>query len=304
MVKIDTAGAYIGTIEEATLGLTKASGYPQLIARFKATKKFVSDLPGMEFFKITEPAWVDWTANDEDILGYLVLFKSADTFDKETALLNYDQLQVATGWDGTSFDDLTNGKLIGKEVLFRVEEGTAEYPNPKVNWIDAPDAAPERTLKAIDTGILKQLNSKLKFTKAAKPVAAAKPAATKPAAAAPTYTTGKPSAPAPAASAGSPAATPPAKTPPSKSVAAKPPQAPPAESLGLPTGCTDEEGYACIMEANAGANSASDVDAAWLAACDEVVEKTQVDSKAFTPEHWAQVRNLTLKDLDLKPKLR
>jgi hypothetical protein len=185
MSKIDSIGTYVGEIVESGLGTTK-NGFPQWVARLKATKKFVDSPEDLAHFSLTEPGYVDWSGFDEEIVAFMVLFKDKDEFSKDTALLNYEQLQLATGWDGSEFDTLANGSLLKKSILFRVGENTYEGKTSlRVDWIDNESASPERQLKTLDMAEVKNLAAKLKINKVVKPAApakpGAKPAATKPA---------------------------------------------------------------------------------------------------------------------------
>lgn len=290
--KIDSAGTYIAEITEHSLGQTQ-KGFPQFVARFKAVQKYVGDTAGLEHFKLTEASYVDWSSFDEEIMGYLVLFNA------DKALMNYEQLQIATGWDGTEFDSLNNASLVGKKVLIRVEEDTYEGKTSlKVQWIDAPDAAPERTLKALDPAAVTALASKFLVGKA-KPVAAAsaaaKPAATKP---------GKPAA-APSASATStvssapaPATTPPTAPKPPK--AAKKEPAPAAEeqpakpTLSVETSQADAWGAVISRKGNVDDTAIQD---AWIAACQLVGGDRDEDD--FTLKDWAGVRDQVIAALKL-----
>lgn len=148
MNKIDSIGTYTGTIVESTLGETK-NGFPQAILKLAAKQKFVDDTEGMKHFGLTEPAYVDWSEFDEEAIAYLVLFKSTEKFDASTKLLNYDQLVVAVGWNGTDFDNFE--EFVGKDILFRIKEN--DY-NGKVTlqvaWIDKVDADPAGSLRPLD----------------------------------------------------------------------------------------------------------------------------------------------------------
>ena len=179
MNQLDTAGVYRGEILESALG-ESSGGFPQAVLRLKALEKWVDDKAGMEHFKFTEPGWVDWSSFDEDIVAYLVLFNSTEVFEPgQTDLKNYGQLKLATGWDGEEFDSLGNGALVGKKLLFRLENH--EYQGkvkPQINWIDAWESSPTRELKSLDAAAVKTLNAKLKVTRSVRPASApAKPAA-------------------------------------------------------------------------------------------------------------------------------
>lgn len=317
MSQIDSVGTYTGEIVEAGVTVTKKSGYPQLVLRIKADKKFI-DTPGdMKHFGIEAPAYVDWSTFLEDTVAYLVLFKDTENFSKETALLNYEQVQIATGWDGQSFESLADGSLIGKKILFRVEENTFEdNTRLQVSWIDAYESSPQRQLKSLDAAAIKAL-PKINIGKAAKPVAPAKPVAAKPAPAgatkpSPTSAAGatKPTTPAPAATA--PVAAAPASTPaPAAAAPAAPPKTPKAPkapkaappppaaeksvaAAGAPVECTQLEGWEYVC-AHKGDNDDATVQDAWIAACKEVGGER--DEETFTPAEWAKIRDIVLKDL-------
>ena len=302
-MKIDTVGTYIGEIVESGVGTTKA-GKPQWVTRLKAVQKYINEPSDMEFFKLTEPAYVDWTANGEDIVGFLLLFNSVDVFDASTQMMNYEQLQIATGWDGTSFDALQDGSLIGKQILFRVQE-KKPYTNPEtgkttgegeleIGWIDAENAAPERQLKSVDADTIKSLNAKLgsiskKPVAPAKPAAAAKPAATKPGkpaatpqpVAAPVAPPATPSAPA--------AATPAPKAPPKAKAKPAPVETPAEESAPAFPAETDQlSAWAAVTAANKSGDDTKLQDA-WIAGCQEVGGDRDEDD--FTPADWAKVRD-------------
>jgi hypothetical protein len=186
MAQIDRAGAFLATITEAAYGETK-KGFPQFVAKFVATKRYVVEKSEMAALTppITEAGWVDWNYGDE-IIGYLVLFNDTGP------LKNFEQIQLATGWSGADFQDLAT--LSGKSVLIRVEENTWDGKTSlQVNWIDAPDASPDRSIKQADAPTIAAANSKWLAGRKAPPkptVAVAKPSVSaSPAAAAATATT-------------------------------------------------------------------------------------------------------------------
>lgn len=311
MSKIDSVGVFIGEVVESGLATTK-NGFPQWVARIKAEKKFVEEKSELDHFQMTDPGYVDWSSFGEDILAYLVLFKSNEVFDEKTALLNYEQLKIATGWDGTDFDPMCDGTFVGKKILFRVEHNS--YTNPEtgktteglqVNWIDSADAPPQRQLKTLDAAGVKDLAKKLKIRKStapAKPAAIVKPlsSATKPQTA--------PAAPAAPAPAATPAPAPAAPaTPASAPKRAKMPKtetaesaAPPAtEKLSLPTETTQGEAWDLVCRSKGG-NEDSVIEEAWIAACGEVGGDR--DEDAFTDADWAKVRNIVIRDLSLDVK--
>lgn len=308
--KIDTVGVFIGTIVESGFGLTKKN-FPQGIWRLKADQKYIEVPSEIEHYTTQgalkgEPGYVDYTAFDEDALAYLCLFNSADTFVTEgadkTSLLNYEQVKIATGWEGTEFDSFGNGFFVGKKVLFRVDEDTYDGKTSlKVNWVDAADAPPQRQLKSLDANAIKLLNSKLVITKtAAKPAAAAaKPTVVKPSAAPkPPAATGVVTTVATVAApvaAPSPTTTPAAVTTPPKTK--KPKLGTLVETpldSGPPKECTQMEAWEYVLKNKAG-NDDAVVQDAWISATGEVAPDK--DETAITPVEWAKVRDTVLKDI-------
>lgn len=296
MSKIDSVGTFLGECLEAAVSAS-SGGFPQLVVRAKVTQKYVETPDELAHFKLTEPQYVDYSSYDYDDVGYFVLFNN------DGALLNYEQVQKAFGWDGTAFETLPDAAK-GKTFLFRMEENTyKEKTSLKMTWIDAADASPTRTLKALDAASLKDLSSKFITKKpAAKP---ARPTA-KPAAApsAPTGTT--PSAPS------SPASTPPAVTPaaanaapttakrgkPKKTEAKNPAPAPApaAKAAATPTEARDAAWE--YVNSIKGDNEDQLVEDTWISACGEV--GGDKEAKDFTADMWESVKATVIKDLDLK----
>lgn len=264
MARVDRIGTYRGVIEDSSIQFTR-NKFPQFAGAIKVTERWVDDAEEMKHFELEEPAWVDWSEYGETAFAYLVLFKDADNFTEETALLNYEQLQLALGWDGTEFGSLADGTHKGKTVLFRVEEN--EYQGKvslQVNWIDAPDASPTRELRRIDDTAVKALNAKLKVKKA-------KPAVAKPKASAPkAKATPKASAP----KAAPPKAAPPTPEP-------EPATADDGEEV------TKIKAWEFVCE-NTPDTPDTEVQDAWIAACSTVADGRDEDT--FTSEDWAKVR--------------
>ncbi len=308
MGKIDSAGTFIGEVLEMGVNLTSKSKYPQAVVRLKAAQKYIADAENMAHFGLTEPGYVPWIFEGqeaEEIIGYLVLFNSASEFNDDTKMLNYEQLQLALGWDGAGFDALADGTYVGKSVMFRVDNDTYDGKTQlKVNWIDNTNASPERALKTLDSSALKGLNALIKVSKTKTVAAPAKPAKPgKPAAAAPAASA--PSAPAATASAVTAPAAAPAKTkaPKGKAPAAAPSTPPPApvtapvaETPALPTTITKDEAWAYVSN-NKGTNDDTAVEDAWISATQEVGPDRNEDD--FTGGDWAKVRDIVIKDLAL-----
>jgi hypothetical protein len=181
---IDSPGTYRGTVLESKFDYS-TNGCPQAILKLSAAHRYTDEPEWMAKFQITEPDYVDWSSYEETIVGFFVMFKAGvEIYNDETKLKNYDQLKLALGWDGLSFEPLNEGVFVGKEVMYRVE--SKEYNGKQriqVSWIDAPDAPPTRNLAPSDPATVKAATAKLQFAKPAVKPAAAKPvtAAKKPA---------------------------------------------------------------------------------------------------------------------------
>lgn len=326
MGAIDTAGTYRGELVEGGLGKTKKD-YPQFVGWFKATEKYVEELSELQHFHeqgVVEqnedgtfnPQWVDWSDFDEYIIGFLVLFNDAESFDENSKLLNYEQLQLALGWGGDEFDSLNDDTHVGKKLLFRVEED--EYNGKtqlKVNWVDDYEARPSRELRKLDDDKVKDLSSKLKMggkKQAAKPAKAKAPAKPGKAASKP----GKSESDAKDAAKSSekesegasakPASLSKGKSGPPKKGKGKTKEEPAEEkteestesSTSLPKETTQTEAWEFVCE-HKGGNSDTDVEEAWIAACDEVFGE-DTDEDDATKEQWAKVRDIIIRDLALE----
>lgn len=302
--RIDTPGSYRAIVLESAVGVTK-TGKLQWVGKLGATEKWVDDKESMDFFGLTEPAWVPWQDNQENIVAFLCLF-GANVEQGEACIsegpdrndyLNYEQLQKALGWDGQAFDTLQDDSFLGKEVLFRCNDDEYEgKASIKVQWVDEKDAPIQRELKKLDDAKLKSLNGLLKGKPAAPAKPASKPAAAKPAA-------GKPGKAAPAATpaAAAPAAKAKPKPPTTKAPAAKAPEPAPeaeenAEASDLPKECGKDDAWNHLLGVK-GDTDDSTLAEAWMASCGEVTEGR--DEDAFTPKDWAKVRDIVIKDLAL-----
>jgi len=311
MAKVETTGTYLWEVLESGVNLTQ-TGKPQWVARLKATKKYIEDSAEIKHFQGQglladgQPAYVDWSSFDEEIVAFMLLFNSADEFSEETAMKNYEQLQTATGWDGQDFDSLP--ALAGKIILGRVQEkkpytnsnGKVVEGGLEVAWIDAPDASPERQLKTVSVDEIKNLNAKLKIKKA-KPAAAAAPAPITKPTSAPTVAVA-PATAAPNAASSAPTTTTPAatatktKAPKAPKKQAEAPAAPPAPAASpVPAKeVTMEDAWAAVCAAK-GDNEDQVVEEAWIAATGEIAGDK--DQEQVTPAEWAKIRDIVLKDL-------
>lgn len=280
MPQLTRVGTFIAEIKESTIGVTRKNEYPQWIARFTTKKYYAQSVEELAHYQITEPAFVEYP--EEEILSYLVLFKSADQFDESTKMLNFDQAKVALGWDGTDFDYFNKPELVGRKVLIRVEENSYDGKvSLQVNWVDHENADPIRQLAKLDGDKLKALNAKLKMNRPqapTKPATAAKPlpaAAATPAAAAAGVSV--PKAPR-AAKKETPAVT----APP---VAAPPVSAPPAQT-DFPAELTMMDAWELVNK-NKGAAEDPAVADAWTNARGQVVP--HIADANLTPAHWSEV---------------
>lgn len=296
---IDQVGVYRGEVIESVLKLSKA-GHPMFVIRLRAYERFIELPEELAFFKsqgviedAETPQWVDWSGYEETIYNYMNLFnmKDGDTaYTEDNASLNYKQIQLVFGWDGTSFEDLNNGKFNGSKALFRVaENNNPEYTGCQVKWLDTFDAPPQRELKGVGAEDLAKLNKLLRISKkkgstvaAAPSVAAAKPAA-KPVAT-PAATAVKSVIPAKKA-------TPPAPAPTAAAVATP-------VAVAVETPVTKDSAWASVCAYGTEKGQTTDVVAdAWIAAVAEVSEEREYDEDKFTSDDWAKVQSLTAQDL-------
>jgi hypothetical protein len=288
--KLESIGTYRFEIIESGLSLSRTDK-PQAVLRLKAVERYVDSPTEIAHFQqqqlLTDgkPGYLDWKAFGEETLAYLLLFNSATEFNKETVMKNYEQLQIATGWDGSSFDVLTDGSLVGKIIMGRVQEKKA-YTNEQgktiggdgtleVGWIDKADADPTRSLKSVDADQASKLSALLKMGMGVakpKPAAASAPVATSSAVSAPSTASKPPKAP-------------------KKMKETPPPPLAPAVTIEE---TTQDAAWAYVIE-NKRTASDDAVTQAWIDACQAVgPEKEQTE---FTGKDWLNVRTLALSKL-------
>jgi hypothetical protein len=172
------------------------------------------------------------------------------------------------------------------------EDTNPDYPGIKVQWLDAYEASPTRSLKRLDGDALKDLNKKfLSGVKKPAAAAAAKPAGKPAAKPAPKPADSPAAKPAP-----KPAAAPPAKAAP-KPVPKTAPEAAPETVSDLPAVATQTQAWELVNERK-GKHDDTDVADAWLAAIGRVEESSKRAEDAFTDEDWAAVLARTLDNLD------
>lgn len=294
MELVTRAASFIGKITESTVAAS-TGGFPQWNIRLETLKCYVTAPDDLKHFNLTEPGWVEWTG--EQIVAWLTLYgKNGDT-------LNYEQAQIATGWDGTDYVDLLD--LIGKEIQFRTQFRTFDNVEKlEVNWIDSVYASPERTLKSADPATIKALTAQFITKKAAfkpagskpSPAVAGKAPGTKPSVATPQQgapaKVAAPVAPAPVVTAAKPGRPP----------AAKPQAAPvvPATApavAAVPTEFADGGAAWEYIQNRKGNNDDAVVADAWQSCIGELQEKLAKDEAEFTPADYGQVVKTLLADL-------
>lgn len=162
---VDSPGVYRLSVVESGFNITK-NGYPKWVAQLKVEQKFVTDKDELNHFELDEPAWVDYSPFDQVVFAHMVLFKANLRKDEnctdENVYKNYEQLQLALGWDGTSFSELGNEEFVGKSFQGRIEaneyQGKIRY---QLAWIDSYDANPGGGIKTLDISEVKKYDSLL-----------------------------------------------------------------------------------------------------------------------------------------------
>lgn len=284
MSLIDRAATFRGNAVDHGVSLTK-NKFPQWVAQLVATEIYDED----------EKVWVDFLKYDErEIIAYLVLFGSKG----ET--LNCQQLKKAVGWDGNSFQALNEMDLTKTVVQFRVEEHTFENNiSLQVNWIDAADAEPGRSVRKLEANELKDLDAqyanllKQAGKKAAPVKASKKPAAPKK----PTAVKAKGIKPTQAKA--------PVKKTTKKSNDplgpptvddASPPM--PMPNPNMPVGhCTKDEAWDTVVGLKDDKTITDEIlGKTWIAAATEVVGPGRFKNypEGFTDEEWFQIKEKTL----------
>lgn len=287
--KIQAPGVYRGIILESALGVTK-SEKPQWVGKIAIHEKWVDSPTELAELGREEPCWADCSSHGLETTAFLMLFNSTEEFSDETAMANYAQLKLVTGWDGTEFDSLTDDAFVGKQILCRLEFGT-DYINDKgvevagqlrCQWIDAYDASPVRQLKSVDADKVKALSAKLKFSKAIKVATIAKPVAAKPAATEPVAV--KPPATKPAAT--KPAAT---KVPPKTSAPVVVEEAVVEEEVAAEITPLDQGAAWEFVCNNSNGALAAVIEKTWIEQTKAVLGDRGVDDSVLTNDDWGQI---------------
>jgi len=249
MNKIDRVGLFKGEIKDFAVSQTRQAKLPQLVLTLLAT----------EMYNEADGTWEPWSEYEQTIVGYFVLV-SLDANGRVNKCLNYDQVTLATGWDGESYAGLSAMDLKGKTVQFRVQEDT--YNNQtslKVNWIDAEDA---------QVGLRKLSNKELSDLDAKFAVAIPKP---------------KPAA---------------AKKAPAKAAPKPPAKAKVEAPKASAESCTEDVAYQACVEKNESLEKPVPqevLDDYWVTNVQEIVK----DSENVTGEEWVKVRNAVIENLEI-----
>jgi hypothetical protein len=295
---IDSPGTYRGTVLESKFDYS-TNGCPQATLKLSAAQRYTDEPEWMAKFQITEPAYVDWSSYEETIVGFFAMFKAGvEVYNDETKLKNYDQLKIALGWDGLSFEPLNEGAFVGKEVMYRVE--SKEYNGKQriqVSWIDAPDAPPTRNLAPSDPAMVKAATAKLQFAKpvvkpaAAKPVMAAKKA-TNPTQAATVVPAAKPTAHAAVPNT--------SKTPTSPSKATVPARTPPVTATPQYEPCSQVVAWTEISDPDGNKNADTTlVETVWNETINAVAGES-TPNEQITDAQWGEIRVKGLERLNKK----
>jgi hypothetical protein len=236
------------------MGETK-NKFPQFVVRFL----------GLEQYDPETGEWVDIAEYAQEIAGYFVLFN-------QEKAIKYDCVQAAFNWDGADFRALQDGDY--SETVVQIEVEDNEYmgkTNKKVEWVDAADANPTRTLTPMEPTALKAMATKYAHMMNA----------------------GKASKPAPAKPKKAPAAP----------KARKPKPEPEAETGQgvLPNETTKEEAWEFLLKNRGRDVSDESVSDAFVEGCDAVYEVEEKDEDDFTAADWATVRNVAMEKLAIVP---
>lgn len=163
---LETSGVFLGSIDDASIELK--NGFPRAIWKLTTNKFFAESPQDQQHYGIMEPAYVDFP--ETQITAFLSLYKKNGEEN-----YHYADLCRAVGWSGAAFDELSDGSLRGRQIMFKTEVNTYEGKTSlQVKSIGNKDDSPTRELKKLDVGSLKEINAKFGKKKVApKPVAVA-----------------------------------------------------------------------------------------------------------------------------------
>ncbi len=128
MARIDREGIFKARVIEHAVTQTR-NGFPQWQASVYLVAKFDEEA--------AEPVWIDWSEYNMSVPVYSVLCNN------DQKLLNWENVERATGWDGNSFQSLDGLDLTDHVIQVRIEEDTYDGKTRlKVQWVDAADSDP------------------------------------------------------------------------------------------------------------------------------------------------------------------
>lgn len=258
--KVNREATFKGRIVDCGVTTTKNSGFPQ----------FIVTLSCDEIYDLDDKVFVDYSNEDQQCTGYLVLYGK-----NNKATFHVDSLKETLGWDGKSFAGLASGDYSDLVVQFRTEEN--EYDKKvtiQLVALNPEDANPEHQLKKFDAAGLKKLDAT--FAKQLR------------------STSGTAVATGPKKPKG--------KSPVPKASTPKPPakKGPPAPSTSEePDECTRDEAWAAIEASVTGNHTVSkeQVVDQWTASIAKVLNGADEDSAG--PSEWAKIRDDAIKSLEI-----
>jgi len=162
---VDRTGTFRAEVVDSGLGETRKAGYPQ----FNVNAKLI------EYYDENIEKWVDWSEYGQDVDCRLYLVGLVGKKKELGTTLTYDQVCKVFDWDGADLQELADPK-VGVKFQVRIKDNDPEYADRApfvVNWIDAYDAEPKRTVTKCTPEEIKGLQAKYAALLKAK----AKPAA-------------------------------------------------------------------------------------------------------------------------------
>lgn len=292
--EIDRVGAFRGKPVETGVGATK-NGFPQFVGRIMATERYVEDAMELAVLGLEGgPQWVDWSGYEAYLTGYFCLFGSVDKENPSAGMkkldFQFEGLNKALGWDGKSLAELGTADYSDKTLTFWVEDHEWNGVNSlRISGLDAADADPVRSIRALDPAKLKDLDAKFAAMMGGGKAAPAAKAASAPGKATPGKATpAKPSAPAAAKPSSAPASGAPTATPklPTKPAAPKP-KAPVEEAPFDAAEITDQATAWDAVYKNKGKADDNATAEAFITACSAVAPGMAED--AITPEQYVEI---------------
>jgi len=145
MSKVDREATFKGRIVDCGVTTTREKGLPQ----------FVVTLSCDEIYDPDEQKFVDYSDEDQQCTGYLVLYGK-----NNKATFHVDSLKKTLGWNGKSFSGLAGGDYSDLIVQFRTEENFYDNKTTiQLVTLNSEDANPERQLTKFDAVGLEKLDA-------------------------------------------------------------------------------------------------------------------------------------------------